>query len=196
VVEQGPCDDRGLLQPDNDFWRFSLRVYDQEGVPNECLELQDLHGVNVNLLLFCAWIGTQAITLNRSDIEGATQIVAHWDAMVVRPLRSARQEMKADPDMAIVRARVKAMEIEAEQMNRRCCLPMHGASGAQTPIVGIPSPTMSISASPWPLTHRCPKPPLRVSSRPLGGKDHDHSAHAIMALLHRLFFPWRHPSRE
>ncbi|MGC1841242.1 MAG: TIGR02444 family protein [Pseudolabrys sp.] len=118
MVEQGPCDDRGLLQPDNDFWRFSLRVYDQEGVPNECLELQDLHGVNVNLLLFCAWIGPQAITLNRSDIEGATQIVAHWDAMVVRPLRSARQEMKADPDMAIVRARVKAMEIEAERIEQ------------------------------------------------------------------------------
>jgi uncharacterized protein (TIGR02444 family) len=118
LVEQGPCDDQGLLQPDNDFWRFSLRVYDQEGVANECLELQDLHGVNVNLLLFCAWIGTQAITLNRSDIEAATQIVAHWDAMVVRPLRSARQEMKADPDMATVRARVKAMEIEAEQIEQ------------------------------------------------------------------------------
>jgi len=87
-------------------------------VANECLELQDLHGVNVNLLLFCAWIGTQAITLNRSDIEAATQIVAHWDAMVVRPLRSARQEMKADPDVATVRARVKAMEIEAEQIEQ------------------------------------------------------------------------------
>jgi uncharacterized protein (TIGR02444 family) len=118
LVEQGPYDEQGLLQPDNDFWRFSLRVYDQKGVANECLELQELHGVNVNLLLFCAWIGTQAITLDRSDIEAATQIVAHWDARVVRPLRIARLEMKADPDMATVRARVKAMEIEAEQIEQ------------------------------------------------------------------------------
>ena len=118
MVEQGPYNDQGLLQPDNDFWRFSLRVYDQEGVANECLELQELHGVNVNLLLFCAWIGTQSITLDRNDIEAATQIVVHWDAMVVRPLRIARQEMKADPDMATVRERVKALEIEAEQIEQ------------------------------------------------------------------------------
>ena len=118
MVEQEPDNDQSLLQPDNDFWRFSLRVYDQEGVANECLELQELHGVNVNLLLFCAWIGTQAITLDRNDIEAANQIVVHWDAMVVRPLRIARQEMKADPDMATVRPYVKALEIEAEQIEQ------------------------------------------------------------------------------
>ena len=118
MVEQEPDIDQSLLQPDNDFWRFSLRVYDQEGVANECLELQELHGVNVNLLLFCAWIGTQAITLDRNDIEAANQIVVHWDAMIVRPLRIARQEMKADPDMATVRPYVKALEIEAEQIEQ------------------------------------------------------------------------------
>jgi uncharacterized protein (TIGR02444 family) len=118
LVEQGPYNDQSLLQLDNDFWRFSLKVYDQEGVANECLELQERHGVNVNVLLFCAWIGTQAITLDRKDIEAATQIVLRWDAMVVRPLRIARQEMKAHPDMAIVRPRVKALELEAEQIEQ------------------------------------------------------------------------------
>jgi uncharacterized protein (TIGR02444 family) len=118
LVEQAPYNDQDLLQPDNDFWRFSLKVYDQEGVAEECLELQDRHGVNVNLLLFCAWIGTQAITLRRNDIEAAAQVVVHWDAMVVRPLRIARREMKADPDMATVRARAKALEIEAEQIEQ------------------------------------------------------------------------------
>ena len=118
MVEQAPYNDQDLLQPDNDFWRFSLRVYEQEGVANECLELQERHGVNVNLLLFFAWIGTQAIKLDRNDIEAAAQIVVHWDALVVRPLRIARREMKADPDMATVRARAKALEIEAEQIEQ------------------------------------------------------------------------------
>ena len=118
MVEQGPHNDQGLLQLDNDFWRFSLKVYDQKGVADECLALQDRHGVNVNLLLFCAWIGTQAIILDRNGIEAATKIVVRWDAMVVRPLRIARQEMKADPDMAAVRARVKALEIAAEQIEQ------------------------------------------------------------------------------
>ena len=118
MVEQAPYNDQDLLQPDNDFWRFSLRVYEKEGVANECLELQKRHGVNVNLLLFCAWIGTQAIKLDRNDIEAAAQIVVHWDALVVRPLRIARRETKADPDMATVRARAKALEIEAEQIEQ------------------------------------------------------------------------------
>ena len=118
MVEKGPDNDRCLLRPDNDFWLFSLRVYEQEGVANECLELQELYGVNINLLLFCAWIGTQAITLDRNDIEAATRIVVHWDAMVVRPLRIARKEMKADLDTTTVRARVKALEIEAEQIEQ------------------------------------------------------------------------------
>ena len=90
MVEQGPFNDQSLLQLDNDFWRFSLKVYDQEGVANECLELQERHGVNVNVLLFCAWIGTQGIALDRNGIEAAAQIVTHWDAMVVRPLQIGR----------------------------------------------------------------------------------------------------------
>jgi uncharacterized protein (TIGR02444 family) len=118
LVEQGPHNDQSPLQPDNDFWRFSLKVYDQEGVANECLELQERHGVNVNVLLFCAWIGTQGIALDRNGIEAAAQLVTHWDAMVVRPLRIARQKMKTDPDMAIVRPRVKALELEAEQIEQ------------------------------------------------------------------------------
>ena len=118
MVEQVPHNDQSLLQPDNDFWRFSLRVYDQEGVASECLELQELHGVNVNLLLFCAWIGTQAIILDRNAIEAASRVVVRWDAMVVRSLRLARQEMKADPEMATVRPHVKALELEAEQIEQ------------------------------------------------------------------------------
>jgi uncharacterized protein (TIGR02444 family) len=118
LVEEGPHNDQIPLQLDNDFWRFSLKVYDQEGVASECLELQEVHGVNVNVLLFCTWLGTQAITLDRNDIEGASRIVVHWDAMVVRPLRAARQEMKTDPAMATVRAHVKALELEAEQIEQ------------------------------------------------------------------------------
>ena len=162
MVEQGPYNDQSLLQLDNDFWRFSLKVYDQEGVANECLELQERHGVNVNVLLFCAWIGTQGIALDRNGIEAAAQIVTHWDAMVVRPLRIARQKMKTDPDMAIVRPRVKALELEAEQIEQRCCLPMRGASRAQTSITEMPSRITSISVSPWQLTRCCPEPPLHV----------------------------------
>ena len=41
---------------DNAFWKFSLAVYAAPGVPEECLAVQERYGVDVNVLLFCAWL--------------------------------------------------------------------------------------------------------------------------------------------
>jgi uncharacterized protein (TIGR02444 family) len=121
VVDRDPCNEsRDELQYDNDFWRFSLKVYDQNSVAHECLALQESHGVDVNLLLFCAWTGTRAIVLNRTEIEEASKLVAEWNDLIVRPLRSVRRNLKAyhAVDLSSFRVRVKAMEIEAEQIEQ------------------------------------------------------------------------------
>jgi uncharacterized protein (TIGR02444 family) len=121
VVDRDPCNEsRGELQYDNDFWRFSLKVYGQNGVADECLALQEGHGVDVNLLLFCAWTGTRAIILSVAEIEEASRLAAEWNGIVVRPLRSVRRNLKAShaADMGQFRERVKAMEIEAEQIEQ------------------------------------------------------------------------------
>jgi uncharacterized protein (TIGR02444 family) len=120
LVEQCPRDsDRGELQYDNEFWRFSLAVYEPSDVANECLALQEALGLDVNILLFCAWLGNRSIALSRSDIEAASRIVARWHDSVVRPLRSVRRQIKADYDeFANLRARVKEIELEAEQIEQ------------------------------------------------------------------------------
>lgn len=46
-----------VLEPENPFWRFSCAVYAAPGVAQACLELQDTHGADVNLLLLAAWLG-------------------------------------------------------------------------------------------------------------------------------------------
>lgn len=112
--------DAGSLQYDNDFWRFSLAVYSHHDVAEECLALQQATGADVDLLLFCAWTGASAIVLDGSDIEAASKRVSAWQEHVVRPLRSARQNMKA-PDyrkFESFRTRVKTMEIESEQIEQ------------------------------------------------------------------------------
>jgi uncharacterized protein (TIGR02444 family) len=121
LVEQAPRDgDRGDLQYDNEFWRFSLAVYEPADVANECLELQDALGLDVNLLLFCAWLGTRATVLSRSEIESATRIVAAWHDSVVRPLRSVRRQMKMlyGDGFENLRTRVKENELRAEQIEQ------------------------------------------------------------------------------
>jgi len=39
------------------FWDFSVRTYRTEGVPAAGLSLQNDYGADVNMLLYCAWIG-------------------------------------------------------------------------------------------------------------------------------------------
>jgi uncharacterized protein (TIGR02444 family) len=108
------------LQYDNEFWRFSLAVYSQAGVAEECLALQEAVGADVNLLLFCAWTGARAIVLSGDDIEQAMALVVAWHDHVVRQLRSVRQHMKGleFERFESFRARVKSIELEAEQIEQ------------------------------------------------------------------------------
>ena len=112
--------DCGGLQYDNEFWRFSLAVFSRAGVAEECLALQEIAGADVNVLLFCAWTGTQAIVLSRDDIEQALRLVVAWQDNIIRPLRGVRQSMKAleHHESESFSARVKSIEIEAEQIEQ------------------------------------------------------------------------------
>ncbi len=110
--------DAGELEYDNDFWRFSLAVYDHATVANECLALQAAYGIDVNILLFCAWLGTRAVVLKREDIEAASRAVAAWHESVVGPLRVVRQQTKSLSRDERFRASIKDIEIKAEQIEQ------------------------------------------------------------------------------
>jgi uncharacterized protein (TIGR02444 family) len=118
VIKQGLRD--GGLRHDNEFWRFSLAVYKPPEVAAECLALQEAIGLDVNLLLFCAWLGSRAIVLSRDDIEAASRVVAAWHNSVVRPLRGVRRHIKTQYGDAFenFRSRVKDDELQAEQIEQ------------------------------------------------------------------------------
>ena len=40
-----------------EFWRFALGFYARPGVAPACLELQDRHGKDVLIALYCCWVG-------------------------------------------------------------------------------------------------------------------------------------------
>jgi len=110
----------GGLELDNAFWQFSLSIYGQADVAEECLALQETIGIDVNVLLFCAWLGTRGIVLRKEDIAAASETVEAWSKNVVRPLRGVRQRMKGlyNNEFADLRERVKALELEAEQVEQ------------------------------------------------------------------------------
>lgn len=110
----------GSLELDNTFWQFSLSTYGQADVAKECLALQQAIGIDVNVLLFCAWLGTRDIDLSREDIAAASVAVEAWGENVVRPLRGVRQWMKGlySNEFADLRERVKVLELETEQVEQ------------------------------------------------------------------------------
>jgi uncharacterized protein (TIGR02444 family) len=100
---------------ENAFWRFSLFVYAAPGVAEECLALQDTHGVDVNLLLFASWLGGCGIALSDAALAEACALVAPWCDTVVRPLRIIRRQLNGDPQVEPFRRRIRELELDAER---------------------------------------------------------------------------------
>jgi uncharacterized protein (TIGR02444 family) len=113
-----------VFRCDNPFWDFSLAVYAKPGVAAECLALQSAFNIDVNALLFCAWLGTdQGLVLTERNLAAMEQHVCRWHQTVVRPLRAVRQAMKPLPEMsddavAALRKEIAAAELRAERIEQ------------------------------------------------------------------------------
>jgi len=116
-----------VTESESRFWRFSLAVYGDPAVQRECLELQDTYGVDVSLLLFCAFIGAAygAVFSDRA-VKEAADAVRTWQNDVVGMLRAARRALKpfatatsrSGAAAATLRAQVKDIELEAERIEQ------------------------------------------------------------------------------
>lgn len=102
-----------------EFWRFSLAVYGKPGVAPACLVLQDHFGRDVNLALYCCWLGASGRgRMTRAALDAADRAVAPWRHQVVEKFRAARRAIKeaalSGSDDLYVKA--KGVELEAERL--------------------------------------------------------------------------------
>lgn len=124
----------GAAWPAEPFWDYSLELYGRPGIEDACLELQRRHGLDVNLLLLCCWLGARGIGPEESAPTRFEGAVRDWQVEVVRPLRAVRRRLKArladpDPEPGSVhegwpdlarglRQRLLALEIDAERLEQ------------------------------------------------------------------------------
>lgn len=135
--------ERPALALVNPFWRFSLAVYAADGVKEECLLAQDAFGADVNVLLYCAWLGAaHAIPLDGNAVAEIAGTVERWSRMAVAPLRAARRAIKAMPEVQhaevqALRQSIAAMELEAEQIEQALlfALPRQRKGSGPSPLV-------------------------------------------------------------
>ena len=127
-----------MLRCDNPFWNFSLAVYAQPGVAAECLALQSALNIDVNVLLFCAWLGADRKIVLSADRFAAIDAQAQgWHGTVVRPLRAVRQAMKPMPEITddtvkALRKDIAAIELRAEQIEQAMLFEVAGQICAGT----------------------------------------------------------------
>ncbi|MGE0653862.1 MAG: TIGR02444 family protein [Alphaproteobacteria bacterium] len=108
----------------NPFWTFSLEIYSSKAVQDACVELQDVSGVDVNVMLYVLWLADRGRRLSVEDVRAVLGAVDGWRAQVVVPLRTARRALKTPPpafDPAgaeALRTMVKKVELEAERLQQ------------------------------------------------------------------------------
>jgi uncharacterized protein (TIGR02444 family) len=79
-------------------WAFAARIYAEHGVADACLELQNIAGVDVMMLLAAIFATTQQrISLSYSDLEEMDALCTQWREQVIRPLRVLRTALKFGP---------------------------------------------------------------------------------------------------
>jgi uncharacterized protein (TIGR02444 family) len=111
--------------PKHPFWDFALKVYGAPGVSQACLEVQERHGVDVNVLLFCLWVGESGRgAMTPAQLSHARDSVHRWHEGVVKKLRGVRRVLKEDslgaPNEFADRLRreIQAREIDAEHIEQ------------------------------------------------------------------------------
>lgn len=77
------------------LWDFSVACYRQRRVETLCLRLQDRHGLNVNVVLGCCWLGFSGRgQVGAPALRHALDCIAPWHERVVLRLRAARRRVK------------------------------------------------------------------------------------------------------
>jgi uncharacterized protein (TIGR02444 family) len=112
------------MDREGSFWKFSLEFYSDPAVARICIDLQDRHSSDVNILLFVLWCASRHRRLSPLELEGVVASVAGWQNEVVRPLRGVRRHLKQLAlDLALepigdLREAVKKQELEAERLQQ------------------------------------------------------------------------------
>ena len=118
--------------PANPFWDYALELYQRPGVEGACLELQSRHGLDVNFVLLCCWLGDRGIDAEPAWLARVAGTAQSWQADIVHPLRAVRGSLKAKltepatgsiaarwPALtAALRQRVLGLEIDGERLEQ------------------------------------------------------------------------------
>lgn len=115
----------GPAWPPSAFWDFSLDFYRRPEVEPACLALQDVHGLDVNLVVLAAWAAHTGRRLTPSLAGRLRALGDAYQADVMQPLRQARRALKSHaagsalaPLLADRRRALLGLELDLERLEQ------------------------------------------------------------------------------
>lgn len=106
---------------------FAIKLYQQADVADVCLTLQETVGLDVPILLYCAWFGLGFGEMTDGQLSQVVKKSTRYASCVVKPLRQTRRWMKdaaqSDDGLAHaenqqswqrLREQIKTIEISSE----------------------------------------------------------------------------------
>lgn len=111
-------------RPSTSFWDWSNEAYKRPGVEPLLLALQDRHLLNVNMVLWCVFVGAFIGAPGDLVVRRAADLATHWTSAVTERLRAVRRTLKSPPMQVdgaaatALRAEVARTELAAEKIEQ------------------------------------------------------------------------------
>ncbi|MAU40645.1 MAG: TIGR02444 family protein [Kordiimonas sp.] len=106
----------------NPFWDYSLRLYSQPSVAQSCLELQQEHNADVNIILFLLWLGEERrLRVDPETVKYCLNQTAAIRQQVITPLRTARKFLPKESgpqNNRALRTEIQLLELWAERIEQ------------------------------------------------------------------------------
>ena len=93
---------------------YASQLYQQPGIQECCLELQDNYRLDIPYTLFMCWYGRYYGMIDAALAEKSLRLSQTISDAVVKPLRQARRWMKQDWPLTPLREQIKTAELAAE----------------------------------------------------------------------------------
>lgn len=106
------------MQLQNPLWAFALKVYSHSEIEQCCLALQNDFGMNINRLLFAAWLATQHKSIDVALLRHSQ--ADYWQKSMTHPLRALRYQLRElrrdESELSMLYDAMRNAELEAEKV--------------------------------------------------------------------------------
>ena len=118
------------------LWPFACGVYEFGDVKGQCLELQDVYGANVDVILWLAWLHSRRCFLSKEILPHALAIVGGVSQDLLKGLRDLRSKLTSSSNFTrvqeqLVRKHILAAELAIEKISLQR---LQDLTACQTPI--------------------------------------------------------------